>query len=133
MKEKFDFCKVWGSIEKNILGKIKEGDKIVLTDEFGNTILRVHGGSFLNIGIADLCVYDSSKKIPNASIYDSGVGLKGGMFIREDGRMCIGDLERTFYIELITSNMIKASLKTGISLTEMCGSKMIESETKLLK
>ncbi len=128
LKQEFDFSKIWTSIEKNIQGKIKEGDKAVLTDDNGNTILEIIGGSFLNIGFADLSIYDAKKMIHDASIFNSGVGLKGGLYIRDDGSMDIGDIDRTFWIKIYTNHMLKQSLKLGKTLNEIGEVKM-----KLLK
>jgi hypothetical protein len=126
MKQNIDFPKIWESIEKNIQGKIKEGDKVVLTDDEGNTILEIIGGGFLNVGLADMNIYDSKKMIPNASIFDRNVGLKGGLFVRKDGSMDIGDTERTFYLKIYTNKLLKQALKLGKSLNEI-------TEIKLLK
>jgi hypothetical protein len=127
IKQEINFPKIWESIEKHIQGKIKEGDVIQLTDDDGNVLFEVWGGSFLNVGLADLSVYDSEKMIPNASIFNKGVGLKGGLFIRDDGSIDIGDTERTFYIKIYTNKMLKQSLKLGKSLNEITEIKLIDN------
>ena len=126
-KQDFDFSKIWDNIEKNIVGKLKEDDKIVLTDDSGNIIIEVLGGSFLNVGLADLSIYNSSKKSKNNSFFDKNDGLIGGLFIRDDGSMDIGDIDRTFYIKIYTNNMLKQSLKLGKSFNDLSQLKISEN------
>lgn len=125
-KEVFDFTKLWSLIEKKIIGSIKEGDKVELKDDYDNTILQIWGGSFLNIGLAHVSVYDKAKHVPNASIFEQHKGLKGGLYVRDDGRLSIGDFERTFYLDINTNNLIKACLKSGQSLNDVAKLKLLD-------
>jgi hypothetical protein len=116
--EIIDFPKLWVDLEKNFIGKIEEGQEITLTDDKGNTIFRLVGGSFLNIALADLHVYDKEKMPENIGIFNRGQGLKGGLYIREDGSIDIGDNDRTFFLSIDTKKLIRAGLKAKQSLTE---------------
>ena len=128
INDKIDFSKIWDTLEKDFIGKIQEGDTVTLMDDDGNKIFEMTGGSFLNVGIADLRVYDA-KKNPNpeeSSMLDSGRGLKGGLFVRDNGDLAVGDFKRTFYLHIYTNNLLKASMKLKKSLMEL-------TQTKLLK
>ncbi len=126
LKDKIDFSKIWNTLEKNFIGKIKEGDKVSLKDDDGNIIFEMIGGSFLNIGLADMKVYDTKKKNPNPSIFTEMEGLKGGLFIRDDGSMSIGDMDRTFFLTIHTNNLLKASLKLNKSMSELATIKLLK-------
>ena len=126
VKEKIDFPKIWDILEKDFIGKINEGDVVTLIDA-GNKIFELRGGSFLNVGLADLKIYDAKKRKGIVhSIFNDLVGLKGGAFIRDDGRIVVGNLDRTFYLEIFTNNLLKSSLKLKKSMMEI-------TQTKLLK
>ena len=116
IKEILDFPKIWSIIENKIIGKIPEGSTVVLSDNEGNKIIEVIGGSFLNIGLADLFIYDTKKKSKKINLFNMNNGLKGGLFIRENGRLDIGDLKRTFWLKIYTDNLIKYSIKNKLSL-----------------
>ncbi len=116
--ETLDFPKIWRDIEKNIIGKIQEGDKITMVDHKGETIFEIVGGSFLNVGLADLHIYDKEKMPKEIGLFNRGQGLKGGLFIRDDGTLHIGDNDRTFFITIDTKKLIRAGLKANLSLTE---------------
>jgi hypothetical protein len=107
---KIDFPKIWLSLEKQFIGKIKEGDTVKLTDDDGNIIFEIQGGSFLNVALADLTVNDSTKEY---------FPLKGGLYIRDDGSIDVGDFHRTFYLKIYTNNLLKASLKVKKSLMDL--------------
>lgn len=115
ISDKIDFTKIWNSLENDVIGKIKNGDEIIIKDEYGNKILEVRGGNFLEIAFADLKVYDRDKH-NSGSFLSSHQGLKGGLYIRDDGSLDIGDVERTFYMRLYTNNLLKTSLKLKKSL-----------------
>jgi len=53
LTDKFDFSKIWDTIENKFLGKIKDGDRITLTDSDGNKIFDMQGGGCLNVGLAE--------------------------------------------------------------------------------
>lgn len=130
INDTIDFAKIWDTLEKNFIGKIKEGDQIILTDDDGNTILEMTGGSFLNVGLADLNVYDSKKlgelgKESAASMFSRAEAVKGGVFLREDGSLDIGDSERTFYLKIYTDKLLKASLKLNKSLMDITQQKLL--------
>ena len=112
-----DFKKIWASLEQNIIGQIKEGDKLIINDQFGQPIIELIGGSFLNIALADLSVYDKKKKRQDS--YFKTTGLKGGLYVREDGRLDIGDFDRTFYLNIHTANLLKHSLKLGLDSNQL--------------
>lgn len=127
LNEKINLPKMWESIEKNIIGKIKEGDRLILKDDFGNPIFEIWGGSFLNVAIGDVAIYDKKEMDEKVSIFNYSKGLKGGAFIRDDGRIDIGDFKRTFYLQVYTNNLIKSSLKLNKSLNELTSQKFLES------
>lgn len=116
--QQIDFPSIWSSIEKNIVGKIKEGDFLELKDDNGNVLMELHGGGFLNIGLADLSVYESKEMAEKMSIFTQNKGLKGGLFVRKDGSLDIGDIKRTFYIKVYTGKLLLASLKAKKSIGE---------------
>ena len=124
--DKIDFFKIWNFLEKDVIGKIKEGDKIVFTDNLGNEIFNITGGSFLNIGIADLSIYNKKERGDATSIYDWSKGLKGGLYIREDGMLAIGDLDRTFYMELYIDAFIKSSLNMKETMYKLSNLKLLK-------
>lgn len=128
VNDTIDFPKIWNTLEKNFIGKIKEGETVTLTDDFGNKIFEIRGGSFLNVALADLSVYDKKKKAEHHSIFNHGQGLKGGLFVREDGSLDIGDFKRTFFLNIYTNNLIKASLKLGKSMNELTQTKLLEQQ-----
>ena len=126
INDKIDFAKIWNSLEKNFIGKIKEGDTVVLTDDDGNKIFELTGGSFLNVGLADMNVYDANKKPQDVGLMNFSEGLKGGLFLREDGSLDIGDYKRTFYLKIYTNNLLKTSLKLNKSLMEITTNKLLK-------
>lgn len=128
VKETINFAEIWVNIEKNFIGKIKKGDNITLIDDFGNKLFEIIGGSFLNVGLADIRVYDKKNLPENPSIYDYAEGLKGGVFVRDDGSMDIGDVNRTFYLKIFTNNLLKSSLKLKKSLNELTSQKLLENK-----
>jgi hypothetical protein len=115
IKDTIDFAKIWTNLEENFIGKINTGDIVNLTDEEGNKIFEMMGGNFLNIGVSDMTVKDA--KTGN---------LKGGLFIREDGTIDIGDYNRTFYLRIYTDKLLKASLKLQKSLMEITQQKLLK-------
>lgn len=115
--QNIDFFNIWNALNKHIIGKIKEGDTLLIKDQNGNKIIEILGGSFLNVGLADLKIYNKREKICKSYFDDNG--LKGGLYIRDDGRLSIGDADRTFYLDISTSELLKQSLKLGIDLTKL--------------
>lgn len=113
--EKIDFPSIWDTIEKNFIGKINEGDTVTLADDDGNVIFEMTGGSFLNVGLADLQVTDSKTG-----------ALKGGVYIRSNGQLDIGDAARTFYLKIYTDKLLKASLKLNKSLMDITKQKLLK-------
>ncbi len=75
-----------------------------LTNSFGEVILSLENGSFLNAGLADIQVFESKKKADNSFFNNSA---KGGIFIREDGRLHFGDMKRTKFMEINLSNLAR--------------------------
>ena len=125
IKETIDFAKLWSSIEKNFIGKIKEGDNVIFTDDKGNKIFELTGGSFLNIGVADLSVY--SPNMPqDPTMMDKIEHLIGGLFIRDNGDIEIGDRDRTFYMRINTNKLLKTSLRLKKSLMELTQQKLLK-------
>lgn len=123
-KEKINFPKIWETLEKDFIGKIKEGDTVTLSDDNGNVIFEITGGSFLNIAHGDMLIYDPKKKSKNPSLFNKGQGLKGGLYVRNDGSLDIGDFKRTFMLTIYTNNLLKASLKLNKSLEEVAQLKL---------
>jgi hypothetical protein len=128
VKETINFPDIWDTLEKEFIGKIKEGDKVTLTDDFGNKLFEIIGGSFLNVGIADMKVYDSKKMPKKPSMFNWSEGLKGGLFVRDDGSMHVGDLKRTFFFIIHTNNLLKSSLKLKKPLNELTSQKLLENK-----
>lgn len=128
VKETINFPEIWNTLENEFIGKIKEGDRVTLIDDFGNKLFEIIGGSFLNIGIADMKVYDTKKMAKNQSMFNWSEGLKGGLFVRDDGSMHVGDLKRTFFIIIHTNNLLKSSLKLKKSLNELTSQKLLENK-----
>lgn len=80
-------------------------EETVLTNSFGETILNLIHGSFLNAGLADIQVFDSKKDLEENSFFNPTA--KGGIFIRKDGRIDIGNVERTRYLNINLSALVK--------------------------
>jgi len=108
-----DFAKIWEQIEKTYLGKISEGDSVILTNEAGETIFELRGGSYLAPGTGDILVKSKTGEI------------KGGLFLREDGSLDIGDSDRTFYLKIYTGNLLKTSLKLKKNLMDVTKIKLL--------
>lgn len=108
-KVSLEVGKIWDSIEKNVIGKIKEGDIIELKDDDGNEIFTLKGGSFLCVANADFRVYYPNKKLD--SFFDRMTDIKAGFFIRENGDLDMGDFDRTFYLTINLGNLAKIKLK----------------------
>jgi hypothetical protein len=108
-KVSLDMGKIWQALEKNIVGKIKEGDKIELKDDNGNLLFRLQGGSFLCVANADVKLYPQGKILD--SYFDRMTDINAGFFIREDGNLDMGDFDRTFYLSINLGNLSKAYLK----------------------
>jgi hypothetical protein len=126
--ETIDFPKIWLDLEKNFIGKIAEGQRVELLSDSGEKIFEMVGGSFLNVAIADLHVYDT-KTMPDKDkigLYNRGQGLKGGLYIRDDGTLHIGDFNRTFFLSINTKNLIRAALKANKSLMEVTKMKLLK-------
>lgn len=110
-----DFAKIWEQIEKTYLGKISEGDSVILTNDSGETIFELRGGSFLAPGTGDILVKSKTGEI------------KGGLFLREDGSLDIGDFDRTFYLKIYTNNLLKTSLKLNKTLMDITKIKLLNN------
>lgn len=121
-----DFSKIWETLEKDFIGKIQPGDSITLTDDEGNAIFELVGGDFLNIKVADLGIYDAKKMKDNPGMFDKAEALKGGLFLRNDGTLDVGDRERTFYLKIHTGRLLKASLKLKKTLMELTQQKLLK-------
>lgn len=76
-----------------------------LTNSFGEQILEILNGSFLNAGLADIKVFANAKDMAEHSFYNPKE--KGGIFIREDGRLDFGDIKRTKYMSVNLSNFAR--------------------------
>lgn len=129
-KQEIDFKKIWISLEDNVIGKIKEGDKITINNQNGDPIIDIIGGSYLNVGLADLSVYDKSKKPKYTGLTNWAEGFKGGLFVRKDGNLDIGDLHRTFYLRIHTNRLIKESLKLNKNMSELADIKLLTQKTE---
>lgn len=123
-----DFDKIWNLIEDKFIGKLKPQEKIELINNNGDTIIEIQEGSFLNIAGGDLLIYDPEKRKNEThhTLINRGVGLKGGLFVREDGSLDIADAKRTFYLKIYTDKLVKTSLLTGESLEELTGQKLLK-------
>jgi hypothetical protein len=128
--DSINFPKIWETLESKFIGKIKEGSTTTVTDEHGNKIFEIRGGSFLNVGLAELSVYDKKKKPDNISLFNANQGLKGGAFIRDDGSIDVGDLKRTFYLRIFTNNLIKQALRLKQPISLLTTQKLLENKSK---
>lgn len=124
INDTIDFAKIWNSLEDNFIGKIQEGDHVVLTDDDGNKIFEIHGGSFLNVG---------GMGSTDMSIRGKNGDLKGGLYLRDDGRLDIGDYERTFHLQIYTNNLLKASVKLNKSLMDITSQKLLTDKIEKQK
>lgn len=104
--EKLDFKKIWSQIQKNVIGKIKVGDTLDIKDEKGNSLFELIGGSYLSLVGADITIRDKKNN------------MQGGIYIREDGRIDIGDFERTFMLSMNLNRLIEASIRNNKSLED---------------
>lgn len=114
INETIDFAKIWASIEKNFIGKIKKGDEIIFTDDKGNKLFEIMGGSYIHATLGDMIIKGKDGTI------------KGGLYIREDGSMDIGDTDRTFYLKIYTNKLLKTSLRLKKSLMEITHQKLLK-------
>ncbi len=116
INQTLDFGTIWKHLEENVIGKMAENDRIVLTDHDGNKIFELQGGGFLNVG-----------GIVGADIKITGKDgvIKGGAYIRDDGSLDVGDYERTFYLKIYTNNLLTTSLKLDKSIQEITQTKLI--------
>lgn len=126
VKQSINSLDLWNVFEKNILGKLKEGQSIELIDDNGNKIFDICGGSYLNVGLAEYKIYDKNKKSKYNSIFTENDGFKGGFFIREDGTIAYGDFERTFYASINLNHLLKASIKANTNLIDFVKTKELE-------
>ena len=76
-----------------------------LTNSFGEEILEIRNGSFLNAGLADIKVFANSKDSKEHSLLNPRA--KGGIFIRENGVLDFGDIGRTKYMTINLSNFAR--------------------------
>lgn len=116
--ESIDAIDIWNFVEKNIQGKINEGQTLTIEDNEGNNIIDIIGGSYLNVGIAPYKFYDEEQNEVANSMGDLYAKAKGGFYIREDGRIDLGDLDRTFYMSINIGAWLKATLKNNALLTD---------------
>ena len=115
VSQTIDFSKIWDNIEENFIGKIKNGDSVCLMSDDGKVIFEMTGGSFLNAGLGDIIVKSSDGN------------EKGGLFLRKDGSLDIGDINRTFYLKIYTNNLLKTSLKLNKSLMDITQEKLLNN------
>lgn len=129
VNQTIDFPLIWESLEKHIIGKINEDDRITLTDDNGNKIFEIIGGSFLNVANADLTVHNPnlSNNDSEMDIYSRANTQKGGLYVRKDGNIDIGDIDRTFYLQIFTNNLLKQSLKINKPMTELFNQKLLQN------
>lgn len=133
LKDTLDFAKIWNSLEQNVIGKIKEGDNVKLTDKDGNILFELMDGSYLSMAGSDLNVYDQKKLKEDGGYFGKMAALKGGLYIREDGSLDIGDVDRTFYLSINMNNVVKASLAAKGSLMDVMTKSLMEGDKKLLE
>lgn len=126
--EQIDFAKIWEGLEKNVVNKIKKGDKIEICDDNGNKILELQGGNFLSMAAPDIEVYDAKKLGSRTDYISRAKSIKGGLYVRNNGVLHIGDAKRTFFLQIYTNNLLKQSLKLNQSIAKL----LTEKVTKLL-
>lgn len=80
---------------------------MTLTNSFGDHIVKLVHGSFLNVGLADIKVYKKGTKSEDISIWTEADYLEGGIFLREGGRLDIGNIKRTKYLQVDLAALLK--------------------------
>lgn len=81
--------------------------KITLTNSFGNNILDASDFGCLNIGLADIKIFKPGTKAEDVNLFTEMDLIEGGVFIRDDGSLAIGDRERTKNIRINLSELVK--------------------------
>lgn len=103
---KLPIDKIYDLIEKEI------NCDIDLINYKGETILTLMNGSFLDAGFADIKVFASRKDADEYSLFNQK--QKGGIFIRENGVIDIGNIERTKFLSINLANLIRELNHKGI-------------------
>lgn len=109
--------KVFGKVEIPIdvvygLIEQKTSGDATLTNSFGEKILNLIDTGMLNTGLADILVFNSVEDRDNYSMFNDT--SKGGIFIRDDGRLAIGDISRTKYLEVNLTALVKELYVKGL-------------------
>lgn len=127
----FNFGKLWDSIEAGGIDKMAKGDKVTLQNDKGENIVEITGGNFLSLVGVDIEVLDVTKlrNKENPSFFDRAEALKGGLYVRKDGTLDIGNIQRTFYMQINVKNLLLSALSKSLSLTEAT-QKLIETKAK---
>ncbi len=76
-----------------------------LTNSFGEKFFEVTNGSFLNVALADIKIYAPGVDPNEESLFNPL--YKGGIFIRKDGTLQIGDMQRTRMIQINLSALAR--------------------------
>jgi len=115
-KVEIPIMSIYALIEKNT-----END-FDLVNSFGDKILSLNHGSFLNAGLADIQVFDSSEKMESDSLMNPT--SKGGIFVRDNGTLHVGDIDRTKFLVVDIAALIKEMYMKGMINS---GSKFLEN------
>lgn len=90
--------------------KLNEDEISTISDSDGNDILEIRGSSFYNVGLADIKIYDGDLKPEDIGFLTP---IKGGIFIRDNGSIQIGDINRTRSISFDLGHFLKIAKKSG--------------------
>ena len=116
LNSSIDIGDIWKQLQKM---KIKEGDEVTLKDDLGNIVFEILGGSYLSLVGAEMEIYDKEKLGNDHSFFNKRNSLIGGVYVRDDGSLDIGNIERTFYMKIYTKILVLASLKAKKQLSEI--------------
>lgn len=97
---------IYNLIEKDTV------DNIVLTNSFKEEILYLRHGSFLNAGLADIKVFNNVEEKEKYSYTNNTA--KGGIYIRDDGELHIGDMNRTKFLVVNMTALVKELYVKGM-------------------
>lgn len=103
----------------------KPTPNLKITNSFGDEVLSVLNGSFLNAGLAQIQVFSNSKDKNSHSLLNPK--SKGGVFIREDGRLDFGDIDRTKYMSLNLSNLARELYKQKFEYKELTATELVKT------
>lgn len=94
-----------------------EHDKMILTNSFGENIFEFYKESMLNAGLADIQIFRNEEDMKKDSLFTPK--SIGGIFVRDNGILHVGDIERTKFLLVNISNLIKEMIIKNVSIKEL--------------